>query len=544
MKLNKKFIPFALVTLLVLFGAVFIVSAQTNKKDTVVQGETTTVKKDVNVDVDVNKTTETTEGSTSSDQEVVASGDQTVAYNNSVSSVATPASSNTAVAPIVETPAPAPQTPVVVTPTPVPTPPVVPPVTPPTPPVTPPTPPVVPPVVATNLIANPSVETSAGNLPTGWINNVYTAEGSTNNAAFSYENAGHTGSYSLKTTITSLSGVGDAKWSFTPVTVTPGTTYKYSNWYKSDVSTQLYIMVNFADGTTQFYYLTAASASVDWAQVSAMFTMPANATSATVFQALLGVGYVQSDDFSFAAYTPTSFSRALVSLTFDDGWRSIYDNGLPLLNKYGFVSTQYLLTSTVDYPDYMTVDMMKAFKDAGSEIAAHTVHHCDLTGVQSEDPSVCPTPIPASQVQSELVDSKTGLESSLGVVVTDFATPYGAYNADVIAAIKGAGYESHRSVETGFNSADNFNPYNIKVQNITNTTTLAQVQAWVDEAIANKTWLVIVYHEVDANVADPTYAVTPENLDAQLAYIKQTGVAVVTVAQALDELAPQATTTL
>jgi peptidoglycan/xylan/chitin deacetylase (PgdA/CDA1 family) len=141
-----------------------------------------------------------------------------------------------------------------------------------------------------------------------------------------------------------------------------------------------------------------------------------------------------------------------------------------------------------------------------------------------------------------LSDNKTELNAITGAVVTDFATPYGAYNADVVAAIKAAGYESHRSTDVGYNTLDSFNPYNIKVQNMTNTTTAEQVKAWVDEAIANKMWLVIVYHEVTSGTpaADATYAVTSTDLDAQLAYIKQTGVAVVTVSQALDEIAPQA----
>lgn len=393
------------------------------------------------------------------------------------------------------------------------------------------------PVPATNLVLNPSVEDSIANVPTGFVGDGY----GTNDRAFTYENTGHTGSHSLKTTITTATGEGDAKWFFNPVAVTPGQTYKYSNWYKSSVATQLNVMVNLTDGTTAFYYLSAAPASADWTQANGTFTMPANAATATVFQVLTGVGFVQNDDFSLTAYVSTPLTRGLVSLTFDDGWRSIYENALPLLTKYNFTSTQYLLTSTVDYPDYMTTQMMQSLAAAGNEIAGHTVHHCDLTGTVTDDAAACPTPISPTQVGSELTGNKTDLQTITGAVVTDFATPYGAYNADVIAAIKAAGYESHRSTDAGFNSLDSFDPYNIKVQNMTNTTTVEQVQAWVDEAIANKTWLVIVYHEVTtSSPADATYAVTPANLDAQLAYIQQTGVAVVTVSQALDEIAPQA----
>lgn len=392
-----------------------------------------------------------------------------------------------------------------------------------------------PPANSSNLIGNASVETSVNNAPTNWAADGY----GTNDRTFTYETNGHSGSSSLKTTITSYSGEGDAKWFFAPVNVTAGGTYKYSNWYKSDVATQLNVMVTFADGTTSFYYLASAPQSADWAVASGTFEMPANAKTATVFQALSSVGYLQVDDFSFESYQPTPFSRALVSLSFDDGWLSTYTNGLPLLEKYNLVSTQYLLTSTLDYPDYMDASMIQAFKNQGSEIAAHTVNHCDLTGKFTDDPAVCPVPISAAQVNSELTDSKATLETIAGTPVTDFATPYGAYSADVIAAIKAAGYTSHRSTDVGYNSLDSFDPYNIKVQNVTDLTTVDQVKAWIDEAIANKTWLVIVYHEVGTTVADPTYAVSPANLEQQLAYLKETGVSVVTVSQALAEIAPQ-----
>jgi len=534
----KKTYPYAAVAIVVLLAVAYMVTARTNKNDT----QANTKHEDTSKVEAASTSTPTTDQPASDHSDHAADGHT---HKTATTSAPTPkkvgvvtavATNTTPDVPATAPAAPAapsnPTTPTNPTEPTTPTPPIV------TPPVvTPPTP-----APLVNLVANPSVEESAAGVPTGYAGDGY----GTNDRAFTYENEGHTGSHSLKATITTATGEGDAKWFFNPVTVAPGKTYKYSNWYKSSIDTQLNVMVNLADGTSAFYYLAAAPTSADWTQATGTFQMPANAVSATVFQALTGVGYVQNDDFSFAQYNPLPFERALVSLTFDDGWKSIYDNAFPLLNSYGFVSTQYLLTSTMDYPDYMSAEMMQALAAAGNEIAGHTVHHCDLTGHVTDDAAVCPNPITAGQVASELSDNKTELNTITGAVVTDFASPYGAYNADVVAAIKAAGYESHRSTDVGYNSADSFNPYNIKVQNMTSTTTVEQVKAWVDEAIANKLWLVIVYHEVTTDgtvAADATYSVTAANLNAQLAYIQQTGVAVVTVSQALAEVTPQVATT-
>jgi hypothetical protein len=77
------------------------------------------------------------------------------------------------------------------------------------------------------------------------------------------------------------------------------------------------------------------------------------------------------------------------------------------------------------------------------------------------------------------------------------------------------------------------------VQNILDTTTPAQVGAWVDQAIRDRSWLILVYHEVGTGLPDPTYVVTPANLDAELRLIQSKGIAVRTVDQALDEVVPQ-----
>jgi len=217
----------------------------------------------------------------------------------------------------------------------------------------------------------------------------------------------------------------------------------------------------------------------------------------------------------------------MVSLTFDDGWSSIYTNGLPLLQKYGFVSTQYIISGKLNTANYMTTAMVQAFKNAGSEIGSHTVTHPDLTTLTS------------ANLKTELSSSKTTLQKLFGTdTALDFASPYGRYNSAVITAIKQY-YQSHRSTDVGFNSKDTFNPYNILVQNVDADTTPAQVAAWVAKAKADNTWLVLVYHEVTDSTNTDGYSVTPADLDAELANIKASGISVETMSQALATIKSQ-----
>jgi hypothetical protein len=147
-------------------------------------------------------------------------------------------------------------------------------------------------------------------------------------------------------------------------------------------------------------------------------------------------------------------------------------------------------------------------------------------------------PLPAAKQKSDLNDSKTSLQSWTGATVTDFASPYGSTDQNVMTNIKKY-YSSHRGVVTGFNSKNYFNAYDIKVQDVTSTTSLEQIQAWVDQAANTKTWLVLVYHQVSDNPAAGDYNTTPAQLDAHFNAIKNSGITVETVAQALAELKPQ-----
>ncbi len=295
------------------------------------------------------------------------------------------------------------------------------------------------------------------------------------------------------------------------------------------LDTEIDVMVKFSNGSTSYYYLTTALSSPSaWSKASGQFTMPAGAVSATVFQVLNKVGYVQSDEYSFAEYVPQKFNRALVSVNFDDGWRSVYDNALPILNKYNIPTTQYILTETFTYPDYMDVAMIQNLKNLGHEIGSHTISHPHLTTLNS------------TSLTNELANSQSVLRQNFDNtdVANNFASPYGEYNSSVVNEIKKY-YRSHRSTDVGFNTKDSFDVYNIKVQNILSTTTSAEVQSWVNQAMASNSWLVLVYHEVNSTSGGSSYSTTTANFDAQMSVINNSGITVKTTNQAIDEIASQ-----
>jgi peptidoglycan/xylan/chitin deacetylase (PgdA/CDA1 family) len=263
--------------------------------------------------------------------------------------------------------------------------------------------------------------------------------------------------------------------------------------------------------------------SGNWQQYSDTFSVPLDAVSVSVFMYANQNGWIQTDDYSITEYKPTGFNRPLLSMTFDDGHEDNVTTALPLLNQYGFKSTQCYATTFIEGNAQAVSDILK-FKNSGHEICSHTVTHPFMTTL---DPVT---------LNYELQHSKQYLESIIGQPVLNFASPYGDYNATVNNAIK-TYYQSHRTVDEGYNSKDNFDPYRLRVQNVLDTTSANQVKIWIEQAKADNTWLILVYHRI---ASDPGPYDTYTNIFAEhLTAIQSSGIAVKTYQDAFTEVTGQ-----
>jgi peptidoglycan/xylan/chitin deacetylase (PgdA/CDA1 family) len=380
---------------------------------------------------------------------------------------------------------------------------------------------------SSNLITNPDFETTSGSHPIEWRADKW----GTNTSSFAHvKDDGHTDNSSSKVTISDYVN-GDAKWIFSPITtLTPGAQYEFSAWYKTN--SQPRVVVAYEDENFSSHYQTLASpipgadATTNWQNYHTSITAPYDAVSLTVYVLLASNGWLQTDDYSIVSSSTSGFDEAIISITFDDGWSSIYKYGLPLLRKYDLLSTQYIVSGKLNTSDYMTNLQVQSIKNEGHEIGSHTVSHPDLTTLDDSD------------LTAELQTSQASLKNLTGEgAARSVASPYGVYNAATLGKIRQS-YQSHRSTDTGYNDRSSFNPYNILVQNILSTTTPEDMRRWVEHAKTTNTWLVIVYHAVGPTESD-NHAVTSNNLDLELNIIKNSGVKVQTISQAIYNLSSQ-----
>jgi peptidoglycan/xylan/chitin deacetylase (PgdA/CDA1 family) len=141
----------------------------------------------------------------------------------------------------------------------------------------------------------------------------------------------------------------------------------------------------------------------------------------------------------------------------------------------------------------------------GHEIGAHTKSHPHLTTLTD------------SQVQDEVAGSRDVLLTAGVNSVTTFDYPFGEYNPAVVNIVKNSGFAGARTVDDGFNSKTD-DPYLLKAEAVTQaSTTLDQIKSWVDAAVSDKTWLILVFHDID-NSGDE-YSATPTFLQQIVDYL-------------------------
>ncbi|MDB4894454.1 MAG: polysaccharide deacetylase [Firmicutes bacterium] len=117
-----------------------------------------------------------------------------------------------------------------------------------------------------------------------------------------------------------------------------------------------------------------------------------------------------------------------VVLTFDDGYASFYTNAFPLLQRYGYPGTLFVITGNVGKPEYVTWDQVREMAAAGIEMGGHTVNHPDLSKLDS------------NRQAFELTESRRVLAEQSGRPVRFFAYPSGRYTDRTLALTKQAGY--------------------------------------------------------------------------------------------------------
>jgi peptidoglycan/xylan/chitin deacetylase (PgdA/CDA1 family) len=168
----------------------------------------------------------------------------------------------------------------------------------------------------------------------------------------------------------------------------------------------------------------------------------------------------QLDWFAAHGFAPVPLELALqppvpgegrrFCVTFDDGYQDLLDLALPVLRERGVPATVFVVSTALggqaDWDGGAPILSRAGLLELQSEgvfIGSHGRTHRRLAGLRGLD------------LDSEVRGSKSDLEDVLGTAVPHFAYPHHSFDAEVLAAVRGAGYEGaaggHEATHDRFN---------------------------------------------------------------------------------------------
>ena len=143
------------------------------------------------------------------------------------------------------------------------------------------------------------------------------------------------------------------------------------------------------------------------------------------------------------------FSHKTVVITFDDGYQDNFKYAYPVLRKYNFPATIFLISDLVGVaPQVLTWPQIKEMNENGINFGSHTRHHAYLPDISQE------------QLKDEIVNSKRIIEEHLGKSVYSFSYPIGGFSEKIKSVVARAGYLAAVTTNRGSDRYD-VDPYEL-----------------------------------------------------------------------------------
>lgn len=208
--------------------------------------------------------------------------------------------------------------------------------------------------------------------------------------------------------------------------------------------------------------------------VSSLSNDPFEITADTFYrqmQYLAAGGYkVISLENAFALMNRKQILPKTVVITFDDGFKDIYEYAFPILSEFGFPATVFLVVDAIGKIDNfsyatprkeMRILNWKEIKDSTQReinYGSHTLTHRDMTVLGDEE------------IVYELETSRSMIQKELAIKFIPFSYPFGLYKGKTKSLVRQSGYSCALGFGNIISNTCMTDHYELKREKITRAT--------------------------------------------------------------------------
>lgn len=169
----------------------------------------------------------------------------------------------------------------------------------------------------------------------------------------------------------------------------------------------------------------------------------------------------------------TDLHKPSVAITFDDGYKDLYDNVVPIFKKFHIPAAVFAIADQLNIQrdeiennkPFLSFGQLKEMLKSGWTIGSHTKTHANLTTLSRY------------KCEDEISESKRILEKAFDCRIDYFAFPKGLYDDSLIKICKQTGYKAVFSTDPNAIEKD-FDKFKIPRVSIDRTHTLLEFQTF------------------------------------------------------------------
>lgn len=175
-------------------------------------------------------------------------------------------------------------------------------------------------------------------------------------------------------------------------------------------------------------------------------------------------GYISlnSDELLAALATGSQPVSKAVLITFDDGYRTVFDHAFPIMQKFGFKGVVCIYPAFIGSRLAMSWEQLRHLINAGWSVECHSMSHQNLAAKYGNPE------LEEKFLNHEIIASRDIIEKQLGNKVQFMVWPYGVYTDRTLKLARKAGFAGAMTVDGGATYQE-LSPFLVKRQVIYST---------------------------------------------------------------------------